>query len=102
MTQVESSEFLSDLQEGKDESDGEVGQPVEATGHCVGGWSVRLFKQLRGDQEWYAGYMKERKNRMDQSGVSSSIVTEVTRKAISHDSNHISLLSTAVFSFRVS
>lgn len=74
MTQVESSEFLSDLQEGKDESNGEVGQPVEATGHCVGGWSVRLFKQLRGDQEWYAGYMKESKNRTEILSVWSQFI----------------------------
>lgn len=31
---------LSDLHEGEDEADGEVGQPVEAAGHRVCRWSV--------------------------------------------------------------
>lgn len=41
----------SDLKEGEDKADGEVGQPVEAAGHRVRRRSVRLLEQLRGDQE---------------------------------------------------
>lgn len=49
----------SDLQEGEHEADGEVGQPVEATGHSVGSRSVRLLKQLCGDQEGDTGCTQE-------------------------------------------
>lgn len=48
-------QFSSDLQEGEDEADGEVGQPVEAAGHRVGRRPVRLLEQLCGDQEGDAG-----------------------------------------------
>lgn len=51
----------SDLQEGEHKADGEVGQPVEATGHSVRSRSVGLLKQLCGDQEGNTGCTQERR-----------------------------------------
>lgn len=45
----------SDLQKGKDEANGEVGQPVEATSNSVGSRSVGLLKELCSDQERHSG-----------------------------------------------
>lgn len=53
---VKSSDSVSDLEEGKDEANGEVGQPVEAAGHGVGRRSVRLLKELGCDQKRNAGW----------------------------------------------
>lgn len=55
MEKKEEAVFFSDLQEGEDEADGEVGQPVEAAGHRVRRRSVRLLEQLCRDQEGDAG-----------------------------------------------
>lgn len=43
-------EFCSDLEERKDEANGEVGQPVQATPHGVGSGPVGLFEELCRDE----------------------------------------------------
>lgn len=40
------------LQEGEDEADGEVAEPVERAPHNVGSWAVRLHEELGCHQEW--------------------------------------------------
>lgn len=52
----------SDLHEGKNEADGEVWQPVEATSNSVGSRSVRLLEELCSDEERHPGCEEEPKN----------------------------------------